>query len=83
MKALPPKVPTPFKLYSDAKIGKFLAEAANANEAREKCRETFKELNDKQRLKWIYKSLQLESKYNVSALLIFKFIDFFNYFFKN
>jgi len=64
MKALPPKVPTPFKLYSDAKIGKFLAEAANANEAREKCRETFKELNDKQRLKWIYKSLQLESKYN-------------------
>merc|ERR1712136_512482 len=64
MKALPPKAPTPFKLFCDSKMSKFQAEGMNGNEAREKCRETFKELNDKQRLKWIYKSLQQEKQYN-------------------
>jgi len=64
MKALPPKVPTPFKLFCDTKMAKFQGEGMNGNEARDKCRETYKELNDKQRLKWIYKSLQLEKQYN-------------------
>ena len=54
-------------------MAKFQGEGMNGNEARDKCRETYKELNDKQRLKWIYKSLQLEKQYNV----IFKFIQSF------
>merc|ERR1712135_63958 len=42
MKALPPKAPTPFKLFCDSKMSKFQAEGMNGNEAREKCREKFK-----------------------------------------
>merc|ERR1712136_726159 len=43
MKALPPKAPTPFKLFCDSKMSKFQAEGMNGNEAREKCREKFKD----------------------------------------
>lgn len=63
-KPVPPKVPTPFKLYSDAKASKFMQEGLNALEAKEKCRETFKELTDRQRIKWIYKAFQQEAQYN-------------------
>ena len=38
-------------------------EGIRGNEMREKCREMFKELEDEQRLEWIYKSLQQEKQY--------------------
>ena len=40
------------------------AGSRNGNEAREKCREMFRELDDNQRLEWIYKSLEREKQYN-------------------
>jgi len=42
-----------------------MQEGLNALEAKEKCRETFKELTDRQRIKWIYKAFQQEAQYNV------------------
>ena len=68
MKAQPPKPPTSFKLYCDAKMPKFQNEGLNVNEAREKCRESFKDLNEKQKLKWIYKSVEQEGAYLVSKI---------------
>ena len=64
MKVTAPKVPTPFKLFLDAKLAEFLADGMNSNEAREKSRKIFKELDNTQRLEWIYRSLQQENQYN-------------------
>ena len=65
-KAVAPKMPTPYKLYCDAMMSKFVQEGLHNLEARHKCLETFKELSDRNRLKWIYQSLEQESQYLVS-----------------
>ena len=62
-KAVPPKVPTPFNLFCNVKMDQLRVEGIRGNEMREKCREMFKELEDEQRLEWIYKSLQQEKQY--------------------
>ena len=64
VKATAPKAPTPFKLFSITKMADIHAGSRNGNEAREKCREMFRELDDNQRLEWIYKSLEREKQYN-------------------
>jgi len=64
VKPIPPKAPTPFKLFCDAKVAEFQVRGMNAPETREKYREMYKELGDEQRLGWIYKSLQQEKQYN-------------------
>ncbi|XP_045031131.1 nucleolar transcription factor 1 isoform X2 [Daphnia magna] len=63
-KPVPPKLPTPFKLFSDDKMAKLLAQGMSVTEAKERCREAYKELKDKQKLKWIYQALEHEIKYN-------------------
>ncbi|XP_046440681.1 nucleolar transcription factor 1-like isoform X1 [Daphnia pulex] len=63
-KAVPPKPPTPFKLFSDEKMPKFVGEGMSLTEAREKCRDAYKELKDKQKLKWIYQALEQEPEFN-------------------
>ncbi|XP_046457776.1 nucleolar transcription factor 1-like isoform X2 [Daphnia pulex] len=63
-KAVPPKPPTPFKLFSDEKMPKFVGEGMSLTEAREKCRDAYKELKDKQKLKWIYRALEQEPEFN-------------------
>ncbi|KAI9557323.1 hypothetical protein GHT06_017151 [Daphnia sinensis] len=63
-KPVPPKLPTPFKLFSDDKMAKLLAQGMSVTEAKERCREAYKELKDKQKLKWIYQALEQEIKYN-------------------
>jgi len=64
LKRQPPKAPTPFKLYLDAKLPKLIAEGLSAADAKEKCKEKYKALSDKQRLKWIYKAVEQELVYN-------------------
>jgi len=63
IKAVAPKPPTPYKLYCDAMMTKFEQEGLHNLEAKHKCLDTFKELSDKSRLKWIYLSLQQENQY--------------------
>ncbi|EFX69683.1 hypothetical protein DAPPUDRAFT_258227 [Daphnia pulex] len=63
-KAVPPKPPTPFKLFSDEKMPTFVGEGMSLTEAREKCRDAYKELKDKQKLKWIYQALEQETEFN-------------------
>ena len=66
LKAAPPKAPTPFKLYSDSRINKLVAEGKSKVEAREVCREEYKDLSEKQKVKWILLSLKAENAYDVS-----------------
>ena len=63
-KAVPPKVPTPFNLFCNAKMGQLRDEGMIGNEMREKCREMFKGLEDEQRLERIYMALQQEKQYD-------------------
>jgi len=62
-KLLPPKAPTPFRMYTDAKMPKLIAEGLTMADAKDKCKENFKALSDKKRLKWIYKALEQEEAY--------------------
>jgi len=64
LKALPPKAPTPFKLYSDSRVNKLVAEGKTKVEAREVCREEYKDLSEKQKVKWILLSLKAENAYD-------------------
>jgi hypothetical protein len=38
--------------------------------SREKCRDAYKELKDKQKLKWIYQALEQEPEFNVSSFFL-------------
>ncbi len=42
---------------------------------REKCRDAYKELKDKQKLKWIYRALEQEPKFNVSSYFLQQPLD--------
>ncbi|EFX85008.1 hypothetical protein DAPPUDRAFT_314512 [Daphnia pulex] len=63
-KAVPPKPPTPLRLFSDINMPKFSGEGMTMTEAREKCRDAYKELKDKQKLTWIYQALEQEPEFN-------------------
>ena len=69
LKAAPPKAPTPFKLYSDSRVNKLVAEGKTKVEAREVYREEYKDLSEKQKVKWILLSLKAENAYDVSSSL--------------
>jgi hypothetical protein len=45
---------------------KLIAEGHALSDAKEKCKENFKALSDKKRLKWIYKAVEQEEAYIVS-----------------
>jgi hypothetical protein len=53
-------------MYTDAKMPKLIAEGLTMADAKDKCKENFKALSDKKRLKWIYKALEQEEAYIVS-----------------
>ncbi|EFX79157.1 hypothetical protein DAPPUDRAFT_104634 [Daphnia pulex] len=60
----PPKPPTPFKLFSDEMLPKRLNQGMSSTAARERTRDAYKQLSDKQKLKWIYKAQEKEPEFN-------------------
>lgn len=66
-KAVPPKLPTPLKLFTDHYMPKFLKDGLASTDARNMCSKNYRELNEKQKMKWIYKALAAEVAYNVST----------------
>lgn len=63
--AEPPTAPTPYKLYRDENMKKLLDKGMNRNDARLSCRESFKSLSDKKKLRWIDLALAQEENYIV------------------
>lgn len=70
LKATPPKAPTPFKLYCDSRLNKLVADGKSKVEARDICRDEYKDLSDKAKVKWILLSLKQENTYNVCFYLL-------------
>ena len=64
-KATVPSVPTPAKLYAAHYMPKLIKEGLTGADARTRCSKNYRELSDKQKLKWIKQALEAEPKYQV------------------